>query len=480
MKIFEKIARAMAPGLKGESEIRQIVDEAIARAKMGIPIVTEYDPKGEGYRPLMGQKGQRREIQYIEFDRMFEVAYWMWDHSPMTRRMAKMDKSFLFGESFTITSEDKDLQELIDSYVERNKLQSRFPEWMMWLSLLGEQCWEAPANEHNGDVTLSYVDPKNIREVYVNKANVEQILGVELQGTSDTKGRYIRNIRIGTDPIVEAEFGRLSGECFFFSINHPPNDPRGRSDYLTLFDWIDGVERYGYNYMERAEALLNYVWDVTLKGMNEDQIREWAKTAKPPQPGSLRAHNENVEWDAVSPDIKAQDFTNGFNMGKSFVLGSAGRPDSWYGGGGKAYQTEAEQFGQVPIKDFDERQQLHKEILECLIRHQIDQAIVHKKLNEKKAEADFVVNMPEISKKDLGKLMNGIPQVAAALSIAEDRGWIRREDAVKTWAAISSQIGVEVNTEKVMEEAKQKEEDKVTEDYRKKGTQINTEKSDQR
>ena len=46
----------------------------------------------------------------------------------------------------------------------------------------------------------------------------------------------------------------------------------------------------------------------------------------PPQPGSQRAHNENVKWEAVAPDIKAQDFSKGYEMGKQFVMGAAGPP----------------------------------------------------------------------------------------------------------------------------------------------------------
>ena len=231
-----------------------------------------------------------------------------------------------------------------------------------------------------------------------------------------------------------------------------------------MFDWIDGLERYGFNYLERAEFLLNFVWDVTLKGMNEDQIRDWLSKNPAPEPGSMRAHNEQVTWAAVSPDIKASDFTAGFDMGKGFVMGAAGRPDSWFGSGGKAYQTEADQFGQVPIKDFDERQGLIREILEELAGFALDQAVIAGRLTPAAAEAGFTVDLPEISKKDFTKLISGVPGFTTAMTLAEDKGWVSHPTAAKLFALVAGQMGMEIDVEAEMEAAK-KPEDEGLEDY---------------
>lgn len=469
MKIRERIARVLAPGLKGETEIREIVADEIKEARMALPISANFDPNNEGYRRMTGQGSQRRDLYAVDQDRMFEIAYFMIDHSAMTKRMAKMDKGFLFAEPVAVTSEDEEVKVIIDRFIKNNKLPLRFPDKMMWLGILGEQCWPADVNPVNGDVTLSYVDPLNIKEVYVLSNNVEQVTQIELKGRAGGRpGRKMAFIREDRD-IMSKTCNRLVGECFFFSINHPPNDPRGRSDYYTLFDWIDGLERYGYNYLERSEFMLNFVWDVLLKGMNEEQITNWLRDNPVPEPGSMRAHNENVEWKAVSPDIKAHDFSKGFEMGKSFILGSAGRPDSWFGGGGKAYQTEAEQFGQVPIKDLDERQQYIKSIYVEIIQFQIDQSVIHGRLTEKQAEAGFEVNMPEISKKDLTKMINGVPQLATALAIAESNGWIDGETAIKVFAMVAGQMGVGIDVQEEIEKARTRtrntDTDKMTEDY---------------
>lgn len=466
MQIREKIARVLAPGLRGEDEIREMVKDEVERAKAALPISANYDPNNEGYRRMTGGGQQRRDLMAISQDRMFEVAYFMYDNSAMTKRMAHMDKGFLFGEPITVTSEDGDVQEIITRFWDDpvNRMKLDFPNQMMWLGILGEQCWPVTVWPHNGHVQLGYVDPANIKDMAVDAQNVKKILRVDLLGSGGQPGKKMAVI--GQDMDIRSKtYGRLVGDCFFFSINHPPNSPRGRSDYLTLFDWIDGLERYGYNYLERAEFILNFVWDVLLKGMNEDQIREWLRDNPPPEPGSIRAHNENVEWDTVAPDLKAPQFKAGFDTIKSFIMGAAGRPDAWFGGGGKAYQNEAEQFGQVPIKDLDERQQYIKHVATHVVQFQVDQAVIAGRLSGKKAETGFDVNVPEISKKDMGNMMTGLPQATTALTLAENQGWITKETGAQIFALIAGQFGAEINPAQEVKDAGKGEGKNVTEDY---------------
>ena len=445
----------IAPGLMNEDEIRGLVAEEVKRVRMSLPISANYDPNNEGYRRSFDDGHQRRDLSGMAQDRMFEVAYFMFDTSAMTKRLGKMEKTFIFAEPFTFDAYDDDVKGILDRFWAdpENNMDLDFPDQMMWLGLLGEQCWPVNVDPHNGHVTLGYVDPASIKDVYVNRQNVKQALQVELLGSGGRPGRKMAVIRQDNN-IRSKSYMRLVGDCFFFAINHPPNSPRGRSDFLTLFDWIDALERYGYNYLERSEGLLNYVWDIELKGMDAEQIREWLRDNPPPEPGSQRAHNENVVWNAVSPDIKAHDHSKGFDMGKSFVMGAAGRPDSWFGSGGKAYQTEADQFGQVPIKDLDERQRHIKHILNYVLQFQIDQAVIAGRLSEEKAATGFRVNAPQISQKDTATLVSGVPQLATALSIAEDKGWVSHDTAARIFAMVAGQLGAEIDVEEELKKAK--------------------------
>jgi hypothetical protein len=460
MSIRETIARKL--GFKTEAdihaaeynlrvsmaeEIKTTVTEAIQKAKMDMPISVNADPTNDGYRSLSSGVATRN-LQPVEQSRMFEICYYMFKASMMFKRLAKMDKGFLFSGPVTVTSTDPDVQKIIDRFWKdpENRMARKFADRSMWLSILGEQCWPVEVNQYNGAVRLLYEDPAQIKEIWVNPLNVEQRMQVEMMGNNGRVGRKYAIIRRDYN-ISSKTYERLVGDCFFWTINNAPNASRGTSDFFPLVDWIDSLERYGYNYLERAELMLNFVWDVTLKGMNLDQIREWQRNNPPPEPGSVRAHNEQVEWDAVSPDLKATDFKSGFDMGKSFIMGGAGRPESWFGSGGKQYQTEADQSGQAPVVDLEDRQEDLKEILMQVIQFVIDQAIIAKVLTPAKAEAGFSITMPEISKKDLAKFAGVLPQLTTALAVAVSNKFIQRETAIRIFSFIAGYLGYQVDAQ---------------------------------
>lgn len=457
MGIRESIARKLGPilGLKTDAEYRatmaeeinKAVSEQITRARMDMPISVNYDPKNEGYRRT-SDSIYTRNLMPVQQARMFEIAYYMFDASAMFRRLATMDRGFLFSGPVVIHSDSADVKALLDRFWTdpENNMALNYPEWAMWLSILGELLLTADVNPINGFVRINYEDPSLIKDVWVNPLKKSQIMQVEMMGENSRQGKRYPVIRKDYN-INSRTYDRLVGECFFVAINKPPSASRGRSDFMTLVDWIDSLERYGYNYLERAEFLMNFVWDITLKGMDQNQITEWLRNNPPPEPGSQRAHNEQVEWNAVSPDLKATDFKSGFDMGKAFIMGAAGRPESWFGSGGKQYQTEADQSGQAPVVDLEQRQGLLKYVLEQIFQFVIDQAVSHQTLSETEATQGFKVTMPEISKKDLAKFTNAMPQLTTALAVAVTSKFIRRDTAIRIFSFVAGYLGYEVDAQ---------------------------------
>jgi hypothetical protein len=390
----------------------------------------------------------------VQQQRMFEICYFMHDSSAMFKRLAQMDKGFLFSGPITISADDDNVQKVIDQFWNdpENNMTMKFPEKAMWLSILGEQCWPVEVNPMNGFVRLKYVDPSIIKDIWVNPQNTEQLMQVETMGLEGRSGNKYAIIRKDYN-VNSKTYNRLVGDCFFFSINKPPNSARGRSDFMTLVDWIDALERYEYNYLERAELMLNFIWDITLKGMDVNQMKDWLRDNPPPAPGSQRAHNEQVTWQAVTPDLKAQDFKSGFECAKSFIMGAAGRPDSWFGSGGKMYQTEADSALTGPIADLEQRQEYLKYIIRTVIGFVIDQAIIHSKLTEVQAQSDFTITMPEVSKKDVAKMGNTLPQLTTALTVAVSNKFIQRDTAIQLFAFVAGYLGYDVDAQAEIEAA---------------------------
>ena len=474
----EKIAKWMAPGLKSETEIRAIVKEEVLQARQAWPVSLDYDPHNEGYRRLSseGQENARRDLTPMGQDTMLELAYYLYDTSGLVKRFVRDTKNFTLGEgvSYVVDNDDEagSAAEVLDeTWADpMNDFNLRLEQRIEFLNLLGEQCYPVAVNPHNGRVWESYVDPVNI-DVVEALVNFPEIpAAVKLKGTAGRQGRMLSVIREETDP-RKKEFGRLVGDCFFFAINKPPNATRGRSDLIHLFDFVNGFEEGLFDELDRIKGIKAFIWDVTLKGATKEEIAQFLKDNKTPKSNSVRAHNDQVVWDAVAPTLNATENKAIFDLMRTYLSACANRPDSWLGSGGKAYQTEADLMGEPTFKDLGSRQRYVKYIIEYQLRYVLDQATLAGRISAPKGEKwGVTVNMPEMSAKDLKKIVDGLFTLAQSLMIAEAQGWVTKETAASLYANMAERSGMEIDAAEEIKKAAQsaKGKGKVeegTEDY---------------
>ncbi|MEN8134320.1 MAG: hypothetical protein ABFS18_02120 [Thermodesulfobacteriota bacterium] len=449
-EVREAVAKTLAPGLKDETELREIVKEEVVAARLAMPVNLDYDPQGEGYRKIGGDAVQR-DLTALSQDMMLELAYRLYDTSGLVKRFVRDTKNFVLGEgvSFEIANDNEAGDALAwvnefwnDSY---NQMAMRLEKRIEFLGLLGEQCWPTSVEPNTGKVRLTYVDPANIDEVHKVKFFPEMTAAVKLKGNGGRSGATLTSIREESD-WRSPGYGYLMGDCFFFSINDPPNGTRGRSDLVHLFDFIDNFEEGLFDELDRIRQAKAFVWDVTLKGGDENDIRDFLKNNKQPKPGSMRVHNEQVEWDAVAPDLKHSDNKAVFDLMKTYLSACMNRPDSWLGSGGKAYQTEADLMGAPTFKDLGSRQRYVKYMLEYVLQFVLDQAVLAGTLKEtdgKRLKA--TVNMPEMNDNDLEKTVSGLLTLSQGLAVAQVSGWISEEGAAKVFLAVAGQVGVDLD-----------------------------------
>ena len=108
MKLREKMARIIAPGLMNKDQVKELVADEVKKAQMAIPINVDYDPKGEGYRRLSaeGQDQTRRDLTPLSQDLMLELAYYLYDTSGLVKRFVRDTKNFVLGEGVTFQVEN--------------------------------------------------------------------------------------------------------------------------------------------------------------------------------------------------------------------------------------------------------------------------------------------------------------------------------------------------------------------------------------
>jgi len=122
---------------------------------------------------------------------------------------------------------------------------------------------------------------------------------------------------------------------------------------------------------------------------------------------------------------------------------------------------------QVPIKALDEMQDQYKGILEHILYFVRDQAIIAKRLSRDKKDVEIKVIMPEISKKNVSRLLSHLPAAVVAIIQAQDSGLISEDTGTKIFSYISDHLGYAINPEEEIAKDKENKNDENIVDYNK-------------
>jgi len=359
------------------------------------------------------------------------------------------------------------------------------------LGLWGEQIWPVFVRPTDGHVKLGALDPRWVQEVRADPENAERIDSVILKNTADGgPGRSYRAIRVmetaadveayraaaqtaaarpvagpvtpGARPPLgptmpaaksaldhpEPRIGFMAGDVFYFAVNGVQGARRGHSDLFHLIDWIDGYGSLLFDAKDAARMQRAYIFDVTLKGAKPDEIAQFLKKNKTPRPGSIRAHNEKVTWQAVSPELKATEHVEFAGLYKRQILGGAGFPEHWFAEGDSAVRATAKEMAAPVLMSLKERRRFFCHMVEQALRYQVDQAILAGKLRgTAKTKERVRVTAAEFETRDVVAASSALAQVTSALATATGEKWITPATARRTFASVADHLGVKIDAD---------------------------------
>lgn len=411
-----------------------------------------------------------RELSSISQDKMMDIAYWLWENYPLSKWIIEVIVSFVLAEGLPFSSKNEKIYKILWNfwYDSVNRMDLYFDKHLRELYIFGELCLPVKVSKANGRVRLGYIDPKQIKQVYVDPENVKIVIGVMLfpnTGKESKKYKTVLSPEIENFLSVEAKKirdGFLSGEVFFFSINNVSNAPRGRSELLDVADWIDLYENYLYDYAEKWSQQNSFVWDITVKGANATEVTKQVKTLVQAvnKPGSAYGHNDSIELKALAPDLKSLDVDIGARIIRNHILGGKGFPSHWYGGGEDANKAVAGEMSVPTMKILSARQKYVKHILESIFDYQIEQAIKADRVNNRdlisidNINKAYEIVTPELSPVDLGKFGAVIKNVADGLAVSESQQLLDKQTSREVLANVLSFLGKEIDVRQVEERLK--------------------------
>lgn len=439
------------------------------REAVGVSVDSDED----NWRPLT--QDSKRDLSPVTQTRMQELAVYLWKANPLANRMIELPLAFLLANGVSITAPDEEAQAWLDLFWRDpiNRMAIKLPKKVRELALFGEQCWPAFVNEHNGHVRLGYVDPGQIEKVITDPDNIEQPIGVVLR--RDKKGRQKRMRVIVNGPeemftqrTKEIRASFTEGECFYFTVNDLSSANRGHSDLLAMMDWLDAYDRALFGEIDRWDFLRAFLWDVTLEGATEEEVKKKASEIAPPAPGSVRVHNQAEKWSTVAPELQSTDTTTLARLFRTHIMGGATLPEHWFGMGGDVNRATAQAMDDPTFKVFKMRQGIWLSILE-----EVGAYVIHQRLlalygsrpsDSEQTQYACTASFPEMIAKDTTSYATAFQQVVTAGAAAVDRGLMSEETAVSLIVFVASQLGVQIDAKEELERARADKDRRKTED----------------
>ncbi|MEL7306585.1 MAG: hypothetical protein AAGK05_01215 [Pseudomonadota bacterium] len=399
--------------------------------------------------------------------RMNKIAPYLWQSNMIANRIIELPLAYLLAEGVKVTNEDEDYQAVIDAFWTHpiNNMAIKLEKKVRELSIFGEQFYPAFVNPLSGEVQLSYLDPAHVEEVIYDPRNPEQPVGVKTKRMTNGRQYIYRVIINGPESVFTKQTQRLregfnDGDIFYFSINSFCAHGRGNSDLTAQCDFLDLYDDFIFGEGDRAENSRAFVWDVTLKGADQNKVNARAAeiASNPPRPGSANVHNDSEEWKAESPSLGSGDTEALAKLFRNHMLGGATMPPSWFADGGDVNRANGEAMAEPTFKILAMRQRyiiymLH-EIATFVIRqyYTATMGIEPDRMVETDVFKSKVV-MPEMTAKDISRYAAALQQVVVAVNLGITQGIMTEETGLSVIASIADRLGVEIDPEQELKNA---------------------------
>lgn len=433
--------------------------------------LTTGDGEDPGFRRITSL-ATLRDLNPLMHDRMLQVCYFLAVTTPFGKRIVEILTDYTLGKGVRVTAKDPRVQQVIDDFWndEVNDMDANVETWCDEKTIFGELCVPVAVNPVNGKVRVGYIDPMNIDTIQfaemataAGTASINVPYAVRLRReVGEVLQKPMLIVRRVEDPNDE-NYGRLNGECFYFTLNKVKSASRGFSELFALADWIDVFDQLIFDFADKCRFLNSFVWHYTLSGSDPKKVEDYKNklTKDPPRQGGVIVTNEQVKIEAQTPDFKGQDMAAGAGMVKKYGLGGAGIPPVLMGDGDDANRASALEMNAPFTKKIQKRQNLLSRCIKSVLNFVLDRALVAGVLPAG-VDLSYTIEFPEVAVKDLEKGAQTLQGASVALQTGQQEGWVTGITAARAFHTLLSEIGVDIeDSQEEYENAQQEKEDRA-------------------
>jgi hypothetical protein len=401
--------------------------------------------------------------------RIQQEAQRMWQADPLIKQAVRVKRHFILGAGITFTAEDPDIDELLHA-AWRDPLEQmpeQLTDWTNSLLVTCELClrfFEAP----NGDVRVRQIPFNEIYDVIPDPEDRNRILYIWRKYPRRTFSIEAKAWK--TEQVDEF----VPGEDIIWVVtNRIPGTVRGIPDLYAALNWAKAYTEWLQDRMKLNKAKGAWAWIRKVKGTAGQvaakaaqlagEIGGKVKTAlgvdtddkekdrKPPKPGSVITTNENVEWDVINAQVKADDAKEDGRAVKLQVAAAANIFEHYFGDASEANLASAKAMELPMLREYETAQGLLGRIISQVFRRKLeakvkagrlpdtyavpretlkDGALTEEKVEKKTVDCPVDVNWPPLKQEE-----DRLKRAQAAE--------IEQRMEVKSTATIASELGVE-------------------------------------
>lgn len=426
------------------------------------PVVTEAETLAGLATEMEGFRGDGlRATDLLAWDqtRMQNVALYLYRHNHMAKRMLEIIVDFALGDGMTVKAVHKDegkrleIQDIIDTFWSDpiNDMDRFNPQRLVDYNLWGEMLMPVMVNEYDRSIRLGWIDPVNILKI-IDDSVTGRASVIELSDTAanEVGHKQLEVIRFDHNK------NKMVGNCFYHTMNTVMSGQRGVSEFYTAADWFDIHDQTMKVSADRAKMMLNFIWDVTLNGMDDTQIAEWLKKQKPPKPNSIKAHNEKVTWEAKAPQLGSYESSRHMKDLKTHILGGFGYPNHWFGAGDDANLATASVMAEPTKKALRRKTKQFAFAIKDVVNFQLYQKIEGGQLQGVDPMSEmFKVDVPDIGGPDVASAGSAMQAATSAITAGMDAGLVSEDTGRRLFATVASLLGIEIDAAKEKEMVEQ-------------------------
>ncbi|HET8844098.1 MAG TPA: hypothetical protein VFN35_21710 [Ktedonobacteraceae bacterium] len=383
---------------------------------------------------------------YLE---MHNRCYEAYNANPLAFAIIEMTTSFVLGKGVKVEARSGKVQKLLDAFWHdpANHMESRIYDICTELALYGEIFLRFFVNRFDGTVKLRMIDPSLIDEIETDPEDIETPLRFHQRAMERQQS---------TNVPVQPDLGRSSfssegrwleagTEVIAFAINKVSNARRGKSDLATLLPWLRRYKDWLTDRVRINKYKGAFLWDVTLKGADARTIRtKKMEYTYPPEPGSVVIHNEAEEWQAVRPEINANDAKEDGRALKLMIGAGASIPEHYLSDGDNGNRATAQQMSLPTFLKFQRRQNIIRHILRTILDRVLGEAQKAGRLSKHLDIARaYDLLFPEFDSEHTQEIGSSVASLMQGLSTARAQGWISNETAMQL---LFQFCGIEIDT----------------------------------